>query len=349
MSDLTQYDVHGPVAALTTELVMWDAAKKEWQPSRAPRLIRFRPDGQIAQIEQHSEDGSRSRTTYTYNEASQILETKFQTGDGPASKIISAYDGSGRLVRTVNIDEKGISTESEICRYDSSGRKTKIQFVPKQEGNVPHLYAIQGVEASIGGSGAATVTTVYDDRSQPVEVLVHDATHNLLRRMTVTRDSEGRVVKEEVLLGTEPAFPELESRLKDAPPEARESLRAALANAFGPNNALVSSTFTYDQKGRRVGRIHRMGILREERSSFRFDDHDNPVEEIREETGRDLGMDQQGHPRPSNETSHGQHTRFVYKYDAQGNWTEREAWLILEPSPDFQRSYIERRQITYYP
>ena len=226
MSDLAGYDVHGPVATLRTELATWDAAKEELKPDAKPTLIRFRPDGQVA-------DGDPG-VTYTYNVAGQLLETKFQDG-----KIVRTYDEKGRLIRTVRIDEKGIRTESEILRYDSSGRKTRIQFVPKHEGDVAFLCMIDGTEISIGAAGAATVTTLYDDHDQPVEALLHDATHQVLRRATITRDSAGRVVKGEVLFGTEPLFPDLESKLKDAPPEKREAIHAAIVAAFGPSGVFA--------------------------------------------------------------------------------------------------------------
>jgi YD repeat-containing protein len=318
MSDLARHDVHGPVATLRTELATWDAAKDEWKPDAKPTLIRFRPDGQVA-------DGGPG-VTYTYNDVGQLVETKFQDG-----KIDRTYDEKGRLIRTVRIDEKGNSSESEIFRYDSSGRKTRIQFVPKREDDVPYMYAIQGVEASIGGNGAATVTTVYDDHDQPAEVLVHDAAHQVLRRMTIERDGDGRVVKEEVRFVTDSPFPQAEKRFKDAPPEARESLRAALAAAFGSDNVFVSNTFTYDQKGRRICWTMRMGNLREERSTFRYDDHDNPIETVGEKNGGGT-----------------ERTRFVYKYDTHGNWTEKETWPASEQDKDFHRWSVERRQITYY-
>jgi hypothetical protein len=292
-------------------------------------------------------DGSISRTMFIYNDAGQILETRFRHGE-LVTRIIRSYDSAGRLARTVTIDEKGASSASEIYSYDSNGRKTKIQFLPKVAGNVAYSVDVEGAAALFGASGAATMTTVYDDHDQATEVLVHDAAHQLLRRMTVTRDKAGRWVKQEVQAGTTPVFREFENKLKDAPPEARESLQAALAAAFGPNNVLVTITSTYDEKGRRVERSMTMGTLGGDRTTFHFDDHDNPVEEISEHAGRDVGMDEQANPRYSNETAHAQHSRYVYKYDVEENWTEREVWTNFQPGGDLKRSNIERREITYY-
>jgi hypothetical protein len=348
MSDLAQWDVQGRVEALRTERAEWDKAKNDWQPFKGRTSVRFRPDGQIIGTEALNLDGSVLRTACVYDEAGRILETSFHVNDG-VRKIVYFYDGAGRIVRTVMIDEKGVSRESEICRYDSSGRKTKIQFLPKLEGNVAYSVDVEGAAALFGASGAATMTTVYDGRGQATEILVHDTAHRLLRRTIVTQDSAGRMVKQEVQAGTAPVFPEFENKLKDAPPEARESLKAALAAAYGPTNVLLTVTNAYDEKGRRVERTMLMGTLSGDRTTFRFDDHDNPIEENSEHASRDVGVDDQGNPRHSNERSEKQHSRFFYKYDAEGNWTEREVWTNFEPGEDLKRSGIERRQITYYP
>ncbi len=329
MSDLAQSNVHGPVEALRTEWAEWDPAKQEWHAPKQTALIRFRPDGQIADVEDHGQDGSVSRTTYIYNEAGQILETRSQTGEGPVSKIIHSYDGSGRIARTIAVDENGTRRESEIYRYDAGGRKTRVQFLPEVEANMAYSMEVEGALALFGAGGATTMTTAYDNHGQAAEVLIHDAAHRLLRRLTLTRDSAGRLVKEEVDLGTGASFPD------------------TLATIFGANNAL-SKTYAYDQKGRQVERTMSMGMLGEHRTTFRFDDHDNPIEEIDENSSRDVQMDEQGHPHPHTETTNKQHIRYVYKYDANGNWTAREVGTILEASKEFKRSNIERRQITYY-
>jgi hypothetical protein len=349
MSDLGQWDVHGRVETLRTEWGEWDKAKNDWQPSKRRTSGRFRPDGQVIGTEAFNPDGSIARTARLYNEAGRILETGFQMDDGPVSKVLYFYDGDGRIVRIVNIDQKGVSGESEIYRYDSSGRKTKIQFLPKVEGTVAYSLDIEGAASLFGTSGAATVTTAFDDHDQASEVTVHDTLHRLQRRMILTRDSAGRTVKQEVLGGDTLLLPGLENSLKDAPPEAREKFRAALATAFGPKNVLLTITYAYDEKGRKVERTNRMGTLSEDRTTFHFDDHDNPIEENSEHTSRDVGVDEQGNPRHSNEHSDKQHTRFVNKYDAEGNWTEREVWTNFEPGGDLKRSSLERRQITYYP
>ena len=337
MSDLAQWNVHGPVETMRTELAMWDPAKEKWEPPTRQGSVRFRPDGQIAEIN----DGSNSRTTYTYNQAGKILETRSESEDGPF-KTIYSYEGSGRLVRTHIIDENGNESGSEVFNYDASGRKTGIRFHPGLRGKL----ARTALFVSGGGPDPTTMTTTYDDHDQPAEVLVHNAAHLLIQRLVYTRDSASKLVKEEVYMGA--PFPDIQTRFKDAPPEVRESIAATLATVFGPDRAMSTTTYSYDQKGRQVERLLRMGPVGEDRTTFHYDDHDNPIEELSESTHRDVGLDEQGNPRHSNERSDKQNSRYVYKYDAEGNWTEREVWTNFEPGGDLKRSNIERRQITYY-
>lgn len=61
-----------------------------------------------------------------------------------------------------------------------------------------------------------------------------------------------------------------------------------------------------------------------------------------------MNPDEAGNPQPSNEVSNRQQVRFAYQYDVHGNWTERVVSVRREQNPDFQRSNIERRKISYY-
>lgn len=85
----------------------------------------------------------------------------------------------------------------------------------------------------------------------------------------------------------------------------------------------------------------------EERVTVRYDDFDNPVEQVRLDVRRDMRMDD-GAVKVEEKPSHVQRVRFEYEYDAYGNWTERVVWQRTEPSQDERRSNIERRTITYY-
>src|SRR5262245_32805140 len=121
----------GPVRTLRTELAEWDITKEQWQPPRSSSVLQVRPDGMVAQREDHYPNGSSSRTSFTYDEAGHLLESTFESGDGHIGKTLYGYDESGRLLRKVSVDGNGVEQASEIYSYDQSGRKTKVQSVPK--------------------------------------------------------------------------------------------------------------------------------------------------------------------------------------------------------------------------
>jgi len=187
------------------------------------------------------------------------------------------------------------------------------------------------------------MTVTYDERDQPADVLFHDPDHNLLQRVVFTRDRDGRLVSEEIVRGEL-----LQNALDSAPPEERARANALLATVFGPDQTLSRTTYAYDQRGRRVERRTRMGTLGENRTTFRYDDYDNPVEETTEDRSREVNIDENGIEEVTAETVQRQHARFEYQYDAQGNWTERVVLSRAEPNPDFRRENVERRNIAYY-
>jgi YD repeat-containing protein len=258
MSDLAQWNVHGPVETLRTEFAEWDSSAQAWGSASLQTLLQFLPDGRL---KESGDPGGLSRTTWIYDEAGRLVELRFQ---GVSRSIFYSYDDSGRLLRIVNVDEKGTRSESETYHYDSGGRKTKIQFLPKIDGNVPYSYDVEGAGAlMMSGTAAKTMTTSYDDHNKPTEILVHDDTHRLLRRMTFTYDSAGRLVKEEVHADAEARFPGFEEKMKDASPEDRERLLATLRKVFGQDHGMLTTVYAYDEKGRRVEKTWRMGALSE--------------------------------------------------------------------------------------
>ncbi len=348
MTDLAQSDVHGPVETLRTEFAEWDPAAQVWKPPQHHTLLRFRPDGKLKESEFHNPDGSIARSSYIYDEAGRLIETRFRrVGEITGTSMYYSYDTQGRPIRTESADEKGTRTELETYHYDPSGRKTKIQFMPKHEDTAGVSYDI-GASMMLSAAAAATMTTSYDDRDQPTEVLAHDATHNLLQRMISTYDSDGRLVKEEVRRGAGHVFPGMEDAAKSLSPEDRERMHAIVEKFFSQDNAFATTTYAYDQKGRRTDKTVRMSILSDEHTTYRFDDHDNPIEEVTEGSNRDMSLDPEGNVQSSQEDSIHQHTRYSYTYDSRGNWTERVVWIIFPPDKDFRRSNVERRQITYY-
>lgn len=349
VSDLAKWDVLGPVRTLRTEFAEWNLSLEQWQTAHHFMLVRFHHDGKVSESESHNADGSVYRSSYAYDAAGRIEKTRFgRNGDIPSSTIYF-YDEHGRLTRVVSVDGDGAERESEAYTYGQDGKRTKVYFVPTLEPNTGFVsYGIEGTALSYGGDGATTITTRYEGGGQPEEVVFYGADQTVLRRLIFARDSTGRLMREEMRLGEQAPFPDMEKELENAPPAAREAAVALFASLFGPQTVFSSTTYAYDGKGRIEERRTRMGELSDDRTTFRYDDGDNPIEETHEHSSREVGVDEEGTVQPTKENSHTQCVRFEYTYDAQGNWTERAVWSRMHPNPNLERSNVTRREITYH-
>jgi hypothetical protein len=312
MSDLANWKVHGPVHTLRTEFAEWDLSLEQWKAAQHSNLARFHPDGRISESETHNPDGSIPRSGYAYDAVGRLQEVRFAMNDGAIGKNTYLYDERGRLTRVVSLDQGGIERESEAYNYSQDGKKTKVFFIPKQEPSVEFLYQIESTVQSYGATGATAITTRYEDRGQPDEVLFHDEDHRLLRRVTFTRDSTGRLVREEMHLGEQMPFSDIEKQLENAPPGAREAAVTLFANLFGPQNVMSSTTYAYDGKGRLLERRTRIGELSDHRATFYYDDHDNTIEETAEQISREMQIDGEGNLHPRKDNSSVQNVRFEY-------------------------------------
>jgi len=241
----------------------------------------------------------------------------------------------------VQLSHDGTPRDSEICSYDAGGKKTKVRHLDPRAAIA--IYSIEGSEQSYGAPGATMITTTYDERELPTKVVFQDANHNSLRYVILMPDCAGRLLKEEMHVGVESPFPDLLDRL---PPEEREGMAAMLKTIFG--EAFSSTTCVYDSQGRLLERTNRMGSLSVDRTTYHYTDHDDPCEATIEDRGREAGIDKNGALRYSADRVSLQHSRFEYRYDAHGNWTERTVSGRPESNPVFQRSNIERRVITYH-
>jgi hypothetical protein len=348
VSDLAKWNIHGPVHTLRTEFAEWDLTLERWQAVQHFTLNQFHPDGKIGESEFHNPGGSISRSSHTYDAKGRWQGTRFQMNDDPPGRMICSYDEHGRLTRVVSVDRDETERESEAYHYDQDGKKTKVYSIPELEPKTGFMYGIEGTAQLYGADGATTITTRYDEGGRPLELAFRDANQLVLRRVVFTRDSTGLLMKEEMHLCEGIPFPRMESEFENAPPGAREAAAATFANLFGPDAVMSSTTYTYDREGRQQERRTRMGELSDQRTTFRYDTYGNPIEQTNEYHFHEMQIDEEGNLLPANEGSHAQDVRFEYTYDARGNWTERVVWSRLHPNPNFQRSNVERREITYY-
>jgi len=353
MSDVARWELRGPVRTLRTQFAEWNPETGDWRPLKSRYVATFRADGQLSEVEYHNPDGSVPREVRVYDDASRLTENQWWSEDVLTRRVVHTYDDAGRLVSSGTVAVDGTTQEAEICRYDENGRKTKVVFLHVPEsggatcsaGSCGVMFGVEGTDVAYSAPGATNSTTTYDEHERPLEVSFHDANDALVRRVVFIRDQSGRVLSERLeFAGPGGLFgPLIDANI---PTDERASLMELVKTTF-EDHTFSLATYAYDENGRRIETVRRMGTLSEERVTVRYDDFDNPVDEIRSDVSRETRMDD-GVVKIEEKPSHVQHVRFEYQYDAHGNWTERIVSQRLEPSADERLSNIERRTITYY-
>jgi YD repeat-containing protein len=267
----------------------------------------------------------RHSTLTRFRPDGQIDTTEHDNSESSASRTTSFHDADGRLSRITAIAPDGTEHVCESWTYDADGNGTKTSFVPELSPNTDFLFSIEPDQTYYSAKGAKSMTTIYGPAG-PVEAIIRDAEDQILRRVVIHRDDVGRKLREDQLLSETDPF----------------------AKFLAPDGALTSTTYAYDADGRLAERRTLTGPAGDSRTTLRYDDHGNRVEETNEDISRELEMDDEGNINTLKERSHRQHTRYEYVYDDRGNYIERIVWGRLEPNPNFQRSNIERRTIEYY-
>jgi hypothetical protein len=349
MGDLDQSDLHGPVRTVRTHFAEWNPDIDDWRALKSRAVVSFRPDGKIQNMEYYDPDGSVVRQVRVYEHEGRITEEQWWVNDVLTNRVLHTYDAQGRQASSKTIDPHGAEREVDVYRYDNEGRKTKVSLLALPKSNAASYsgtscgihYAVEGTDFACSVPGATTSTTGYDERERPSQVTFYDANHGVVCRVVFSRDTTGRVLSERMEFNRFGAMlgPAIDASM---PSDEQASLITALeANTF------LLATYAYDEKGRRVASVRRMGQLSEERVTVRYDELDNPVEQVTVDLSCDVRMDN-GIVKSTNRPPHVEHVRFEYQYDAYGNWTERIVWHRVDPNADERRSNIERRTIAYY-
>ena len=182
-------------------------------------ITTFRRDGYVS-TEKRTRIGS-SRAVHTYDAAGRLTEIEWWHDGGFRTKTLNSYDHSGRPIETVQVSEDGSRHQSETLSYDDAGRKTRLQYLPAGF----EAYTVDETERSYTVPGAATSTTLYDDHNRATEVLVHNASHVLLHHVMLTRDDDGRLLREDVWLGGAGRFPALAEKIENLAPMREQRTR----------------------------------------------------------------------------------------------------------------------------
>jgi hypothetical protein len=281
MSDVARWNLRWPVRTMRSEVAEWDPDRGVWQAPRGASIITFRPDGQVSAGESFHPEGPVARWARVYDADGRIIEEQSWRDNGPRSRGVYSYDARGRHVATEVLEADGTRRETERCRYDSGGRKTKVislpHLLPQDRADIRAIhYGVEGSEYAVDAPGAVALTVSCDDRGLPAEASFNDENGGLVRRMVFSRDSDGRLLTEVVLFGGEGPFP-----LPPADGRPIEDLvrsAAELKLAF-PGQVVCKAAYVYDTRGRLLERARYMGSLSEERTNFEYADHDDPIAE----------------------------------------------------------------------
>jgi hypothetical protein len=338
VSDLAKWKVHGPVKSVKSSQATWDPASEGWTESGPVNFASFRRDGKLSKTEARNPDGSVYFCEWRYDEAARVTGLLSGMRGGETGETRYLYDERGRQVRTVVIEPDGSAADSETCNYDDAGRATKTKLLRNPRFNVS--YSIEGTSTSVGCPGATAISTTYDDDNLPSEVGFLNVDGKLIKRVTLLRDEAGRLLKEEVTMIGAPPWHGMQFG------EHQEAAESAFSQIFA--DAFSSTSCIYDDRGRLIQRDHSMGTLGGDRTTYRYEDRDEAVEETTEHTTREASLNEDGTLQYSPGASHIQHNRLEYTYDSHGNWTKRTVSYRLEPESAFLLSNIERREIEYY-
>ena len=171
--------------------------------------IEFLPNGSLALYRLLNPDGSKWNTIYEYDDTSRLRVRRSGDAAGNTNLLVYEYDDSGRLSRIIERSEGGDDRTAETYDYSSSGRKTKTQYVElaSQRPNTHYSFSVEATDTCYSAPGAVTLTTVYNERELPIEVVFCDVTGRRLSGVEFRYDTSGNLIEEAQTTAAE-ALPE---------------------------------------------------------------------------------------------------------------------------------------------
>ena len=348
MEDRVKAGLRGPVESCRTDQMIYitrcGAAGCDIQPEerRYSATSRYRRDGQLAEYRQPNPDGSEWASLYAYDAIGRLHEVDI----GPGGKSIYQYDHLGHLERVITEAADGSQRMDEPFSYDEQNRKSRTLYIEPLAAEIytAAVCGIEGSDAAYSARGATSMTTLYNERDQAIEVQFRDSQNRVLSRVTLLYDATGRLV-EECQTTEVREFPPAEIRARMSPAQSR-----ALEELLG--NFQQRRVHAYDAEGRCVETRSTMAPFGEDRKTVTYNEHGDPSQESWYCEHKGSSIDEDGHlveqVEPSNTRPVGSEVRFTYTYDEQSNWTERVTSIRQQPDQPYRVSSIDRRILTYY-
>jgi YD repeat-containing protein len=351
MSDRERAGLRGPVQQCTEEQAI--PAFENVPAATYTTTTKYSPQGRILQSTTSNsvEAGPPEfSTTYTYDSTGLLLKQTITSPGSPAVESKYNYDDKRRVVSITGNPE-----QTSTFEYDDQGHKTRIlspgsaiasalpasvayEF-PAPEDEDPYL--------PIPARGRTKI--LFNEQNQPVEWQVSDANGNLVNRLIRTYDENGRLAElrytmENVLL----TFPvETQEELLADDPAAAEELSRQFTQLLGEQRNLTRTTYRYDADGRLIEKHNHMGPSVEIISKTAYNEHFDKSEELTVTIGDSITLADQQSGEPSSSTpppSQKSVTRYSYKYDNFGNWTEQRTASASSAND----ATVIRRTLIYY-
>lgn len=297
-------------------------------------------EGRLVGTRWRNPDGSEWVTRRIYDASGHLQKTESGKEGEPKAETVYSYDDQGRLLKI-----SANSGNPITFHYDEHGRKTKVQTSRPSDyrpnvasGGDPFEAADVPPNLPDGG----TATTIYDEQDRPSEIQVRNLQGDLISHAVRIYDKQGRVTEEkEFVDNSEMLIPaEVRKEIKTSG-ESMDEFRAQLAKFVGGPQGMHSVAYTYDEQGRTTHL--RRNIFNHERDDIEttYNDHGDSAGEIT----RSSSEDTEGEAIRRNQYSD---TRYSYRYDTHGNWTERTTSFRNSPDQAFQTLSTTRRTLTYH-
>ena len=245
--------------------------------------IEFHPNGSLALYQNLNPDGSEWNTIYEYDDTSRLRVRRSGDAVGNTNLRLYEYDDSGRLSRIIERSEGGSDRIAESYDYSSSGRKTKTQYVDltSQRPNTHYSFGVEATDTYYSAPGAATLTTTYNEREQPIEVVFCDVTGRRLSRVEFLYDTAGNLVDESQTTAVEALPAEMTASLNQT---QLETVRALCG---------VAMMHRYNEQGSRVETRLRFGPVGVDIKTMTYNEHGDQIGVVNEHDGRDYTLDEE--------------------------------------------------------
>ena len=345
MTERERWGLRGPVHVCRLERTWYSrrcgADACETEERSDVTTLEFRADASLVRRRHHNPDGSEWTTTCEYNDQELLTTVRNKDGTGVVTLQLYDYDTAGRLIRVIARPEGGADRVVESYEYDAAGRKRKTFYVDlaAQRPDTQYYWEVEGTDSSYFAPGAATLTTLHNEREQPTALLFHDSAGCLVSRVDFVYDQAGNMVEEVQTNAAETLPPAMVTSLNQAQ-------LATVRALFGS----IRRIHSYDRQGRRVGTRGGIGPLGGHSKTVAYNEHGDQIEEVLEHDQREHSIDDEGRlsDTATRESVSWSEARFRYDYDVRGNWVTKTVESRGAAGQDFTLSSVERRTIEYF-